>query len=307
MHRKQAMFMAKISGLSNRFDESLTYMKEVIKHPSEINSREMRCFAIACDTVINDRRDAIRSVETYEFMASMSDEKDFKDIIQRYKYVIAQEITSICKDVITLIDKYGLPKSRATENIVHYYKIKGDCWKYLAEVQFHTKDLLHKALDSYMKARKFSQDLDNTNPTRLRFILDFSLFIHDTLKLTGDALRIAKTEYSKAMEKIDDVPDELYKDSKIYLRNILDNTKNWECEQSEQGEQCTKTEKNSDNHRHLGRKSRRESDIRRGLAGKMISTADVAPTVAKNSPKFSLKRASAIFIENNIKKGLMNS
>ena len=69
---------------------------------------------------------------------------------------LEEECVELCKDMLTLIQKYLLPRSRKysedVENQVYYLKLQADYFRYVAEVG-STKDRVEKAkgraLNSY--------------------------------------------------------------------------------------------------------------------------------------------------------------
>merc|ERR1712178_320990 len=51
-----------------------------------------------------------------------------------YRQKVEEELKSICNVVLELLDKYLIEKSSSNESKVFYLKMKGDYYRYLAEV-----------------------------------------------------------------------------------------------------------------------------------------------------------------------------
>ena len=62
---------------------------------------------------------------------------DFIDVFVHFLLQIETELKSICRDVLDLLDKHLIPNSQgddSKESSVFYLKMKGDYFRYIAEV-----------------------------------------------------------------------------------------------------------------------------------------------------------------------------
>jgi 14-3-3 protein epsilon len=68
-----------------------------------------------------------------------------------YRKKIEDELTTICREVLELLDNYLLKQSQHAEGNVFFWKMKGDYYRYLGEflVQDERKAVIDKAQDSY--------------------------------------------------------------------------------------------------------------------------------------------------------------
>ncbi len=77
-----------------------------------------------------------------------------------YQYVkkLEEELVNLCKDMLNLITKHLLPKSKrnatSSDSEVFYLKLQGDYFRYVAEVGEgeRLEKATERALDSYNKA-----------------------------------------------------------------------------------------------------------------------------------------------------------
>ena len=53
---------------------------------------------------------------------------------KEYREKVETELREICQDVLGLLDKFLIPKASNPESKVFYLKMKGDYYRYLAEV-----------------------------------------------------------------------------------------------------------------------------------------------------------------------------
>jgi len=219
MTREYSLYMAKLSGQSNQFDEMMGHMRKVVKYPCvELNSEERILFNFACKNLIDSYRKPL------EYMT--------EHLITDNNERIINKLSFICSDIIKLIDDFGLPSS-SVENTVNYYQMKGDCFKCLAVIQpeqkYYASDI-ESAYISYLEAYNAAKDLHGADPTRIAIALKFSTFYCTFLKTPRNALAIAKAEYEMAAELIEELPEFFHREASIQLRSLHDKIRMWEQE-----------------------------------------------------------------------------
>ena len=98
----------------------------------------------------------------------------------------------------TLLDNHLIPateRSGNSESHVFYLKMKGDYYRYLAEVATGEQldDYKEKASASYKDAQEASeQNMPTTHPIRLGLALNFSVFYYEILNDPEKACTLAK-------------------------------------------------------------------------------------------------------------------
>jgi len=110
-----------------------------------------------------------------------------------------------------------------------YYKMKGDYHRYLAESTSGESrtQAAEKALEAYKAASVKSQLLLPTNPIRLGLALNFSVFYYEIMNSPDNAIQLAKTAFDEAIEKLEHLTDESYKDSTLIMQLLRDNITLW--------------------------------------------------------------------------------
>ncbi|KAG7164893.1 14-3-3 protein zeta-like 2 [Homarus americanus] len=94
-----------------------------------------------------------------------------------------------------LLDKFLIPKASNPESKVFYLKMKGDYYRYLAEVA--TGDVRAGVVDdsqkSYQEAFDIAKaEMQPTHPIRLGLALNFSVFFYEILNSPDKACQLAK-------------------------------------------------------------------------------------------------------------------
>ena len=110
------------------------------------------------------------------------------------------------------MDKHLIPKASNAESKVFYLKMKGDYYRYLAEVAVGDKRtaVLDDSQKAYQEAFEIAKSkMQPTHPIRLGLALNFSVFYYEILNSPEKACQLAKTvrnisiltENSKLLEK----------------------------------------------------------------------------------------------------------
>ncbi|XP_049522599.1 14-3-3 protein homolog 2 [Dermacentor silvarum] len=94
-----------------------------------------------------------------------------------------------------LLDKYLIPKASNAESKVFYLKMKGDYYRYLAEVATgeQRNSVVEESQKAYQEAFDISKSkMQPTHPIRLGLALNFSVFYYEILNSPDKACQLAK-------------------------------------------------------------------------------------------------------------------
>merc|ERR1712002_546687 len=78
-------------------------------------------------------------------------------LAKQYREKVEQELRDICNDVLELLDKYLIAHASTAESKVFYLKMKGDYFRYLAEVA--AGDAKGSVVDNSQKAYQDAFDI----------------------------------------------------------------------------------------------------------------------------------------------------
>jgi len=111
----------------------------------------------------------------------------------------------------------------------------GDYYRYVAESA--TADKLESvkqgALKGYEQADTLSKNLNPCNPIRLGLALNFSVFYYEVMNDHKKACTLGEEALSQALEKIDDVDEETFRDAKSIIELLKENLSLWKEEDGE--------------------------------------------------------------------------
>ncbi|MBA0597289.1 hypothetical protein Gorai_007098, partial [Gossypium raimondii] len=170
MEREQQVYLARLAEQAERYDEMVEAMKNVAKLDVELTVEERNLLSVGYKNVIGARRASWRILSSIEQKEEAKGNEQNVKRIKEYRQRVEDELSKICDDILSVIDKHLIPSSSTGESTVFYYKMKGDYFRYLAE--FKAGDDRKEAADQSLKAYEAAtttanSDLPPTHPIRL--------------------------------------------------------------------------------------------------------------------------------------------
>ncbi|XP_051999339.1 14-3-3 protein beta/alpha-A-like [Xyrauchen texanus] len=228
MDKSELVQKAKLAEQAERYDDMAAAMKAVTEGDSELSNEERNLLSVAYKNVVGARRSSWRVVSSIEQKTEGSDKK--QQMVKEYREKIEKELKDICNDVLVLLDKYLIPKAKPAESKVFYLKMKGDYYRYLAEVALGEEKatIIGNSQEAYKNAFEISKtDMQPTHPIRLGLALNFSVFYYEILNSPDQACKLAKTAFDEAIAELDSLNEESYKDSTLIMQLLRDNLTLW--------------------------------------------------------------------------------
>jgi 14-3-3 protein beta/theta/zeta len=219
---------AKLAEQAERYDDMASAMKKVTESGAELTNEERNLLSVAYKNVVGARRSSWRVISSIEQKTEGSERK--QAMAREYREKIEKELRDICLDVLSLLDKFLIPKASNPESKVFYLKMKGDYYRYLAEVA--TGDNRAAVIEDSQKAYQEAFDIAKnqmtpTHPIRLGLALNFSVFFYEILNSPERACHLAKQAFDDAIAELDSLNEESYKDSTLIMQLLRDNLTLW--------------------------------------------------------------------------------
>ena len=111
----------------------------------------------------------------------------------------------------------------------------GDYYRYVAESAHDAilEETKKGALEGYSKSLEHTQSLNACNPTRLGLALNQSVFYYEIMKDHKKACELGENALNEALEKIDDVDEETFRDAKSIIELLKENLSLWKEEEND--------------------------------------------------------------------------
>lgn len=225
--RDELVQKAKLAEQAERYDDMTQSMKKVTEMGPELTNEERNLLSVAYKNVIGARRSAWRVISSIEIKTEGNERK--QAMTKEYREAIEKELRDISKDVLVLLDKHLIAKATNAESKVFYLKMKGDYYRYLAEIAGNDKqsviDESEKAYQAAMDLAK--EDMQPTHPIRLGLALNYSVFFYEILNSPDRACHLAKQAFDDAIADLDTLNEDSYKDSTLIMQLLRDNLTLW--------------------------------------------------------------------------------
>ncbi|VDM38627.1 unnamed protein product [Toxocara canis] len=225
---------SKLAEQAERYDDMAQSMKKVIElGGGELSNEERNLLSVAYKNIVGARRSSWRVISSIEQKAEGSDAK--LRLVKEYREQIENELSGICNDVVGLLDKFLVPKADSPESKVFYLKMKGDYFRYLAEIACgeNRNAVIGNSQQSYQEAFDIAKEkMQPTHPIRLGLALNFSVFYYEILNAPDKACQMAKQAFDDAIAELDTLNEDSYKDSTLIMQLLRDNLTLWTSDAS---------------------------------------------------------------------------
>jgi len=234
--REKNIYLARLAEQAERYDEMADAMKKVANEDTELSVEERNLLSVAYKNVVGSRRASLRILGSIEQREESKGKEEHLKKVREYKNKVEDELSRICDDILNVIDQHLIPASSKNDSKVFYHKMKGDYYRYLAESasgETRTK-AGNNAKDAYQTATEIAKDLTPTDPIRLGLALNFSVFYYEIIQSHENAISLAKTAFDNAVEQLENISDDTYKDSTLIMQLLRDNITLWTSNTDEQ-------------------------------------------------------------------------
>ncbi|KAM8712502.1 hypothetical protein ACLKA7_012928 [Drosophila subpalustris] len=275
--KEELVQKAKLAEQSERYDDMAQAMKSVTETGVELSNEERNLLSVAYKNVVGARRSSWRVISSIEQKTEASARK--QQLAREYRERVEKELREICYEVLLakydeletdnptvvvsmlcllrksclllttyhivwamvgLLDKYLIPKASNPESKVFYLKMKGDYYRYLAEVA--TGDARNTVVDDSQTAYQDAFDISKgkmqpTHPIRLGLALNFSVFYYEILNSPDKACQLAKQAFDDAIAELDTLNEDSYKDSTLIMQLLRDNLTLWTSDTQGDGDE----------------------------------------------------------------------
>nr|CAG4716234.1 unnamed protein product [Naegleria fowleri] len=236
--REELIYMAKLCEIAECYDE--------------LSISERNLLSVAYKQSVNPKRHSWTMTSSICSKLSEKNEIQQLKMAQLYQQRIEHEITEICNELFHLLDHYLIPTANRIQDgeaILFFFKMKGDYYRYLA---FQSKlrgnnddgELLkyysQQALQAYETARTMSTTIPASDPLRLGFALNWSVFYHDIMDMPREAFNIAKEAFDETLNELDTLSEESYKDTAFIMQLLRDSLTLWDYDAEEEEDRVQK-------------------------------------------------------------------
>lgn len=233
MSVEENIFLARVAEQAERFEDMVEFLKSVLDQKgADLTADERNLLSVAFKNLISSKRTAWRTISAIEQNPKY---QKFASSLADYKKKIENALYKNCEDIIQIVQSKVLSKSVENEAKAFFVKMVGDYYRYIAETAQNEKleQVKREALKAYNEALGIA--LPPCNPIRLGLALNFSVFHYEVMKDHKQACTLADEALQQALEKIDDLGEDDFRDAKSIIELLKENLTLWK-EEEEGGE-----------------------------------------------------------------------
>jgi 14-3-3 protein beta/theta/zeta len=235
--KEELVQRAKLAEQAERYDDMAAAMKKVTELGAELSNEERNLLSVAYKNVVGARRSSWRVISSIEQKTEGSEKK--QTMAKEYREKVEKELKDICQDVLGLLDKHLIAKAGNPESKVFYLKMKGDYYRYLAEVAAgeDRAAVVESSQSAYSEAYEIAKaNMQPTHPIRLGLALNYSVFHYEIQNSPDRACQLAKQAFDDAIAELDTLNEDSYKDSTLIMQLLRDNLTLWTSDTAGDGD-----------------------------------------------------------------------
>ncbi|XP_038614344.1 14-3-3 protein sigma [Tachyglossus aculeatus] len=230
MERASLIQKAKLAEQAERYEDMAAFMKAAVERGEELSCEERNLLSVAYKNVVGSQRGAWRVLSSIEHRGPEEGGEERGPEAREYREKVEAELRAVCGAVLALLDSHLIKRAGDAESRVFYLKMKGDYYRYLAEVAAgdDKKRTIDSARGAYQEAMDIGKnEMPPTNPIRLGLALNFSVFHYEIASSPEEAIALAKTTFDEAMAELHTLSEDSYKDSTLIMQLLRDNLTLW--------------------------------------------------------------------------------
>jgi 14-3-3 protein epsilon len=226
---EEYIFLARVAEQAERFEDMVDQLEHVLAEKgADVTSDERNLLSVAFKNLISSKRAACRTIAAIEQNPKYS---KFGEALAGYKAGIEQKLQDDCQRIIDMINNKVLAKPCDGEPKAFFVKMVGDYYRYIAENAKgdNLEKVKQSALQAYNEANSIA--LPPCNPIKLGLALNFSVFHYEAMKNHKAACDLADQSLQDALDKIDELEEDDFRDAKSIIELLKENLTLWREEE----------------------------------------------------------------------------
>ncbi|GMH02538.1 hypothetical protein Nepgr_004377 [Nepenthes gracilis] len=218
-HRENLVLLAK---QAESFREMVDAMKGVALLHVDLTVEERGLLYCGYKRMVDFRRD------WWRFLRRNQGEEAKKLLAE-----VELELSNICVEFLRVIDDHLIPYSSFTESTILYYRLKGDFYRYIAEIKGGNvrDEIANHSLTAYMTATAMAEAaLSPAHPILLAVAMNFAVFYHDIVKSPLRARNLVQQAVNEALPELYTLDEESYRVSLSPLQLLRRSIDLWDHE-----------------------------------------------------------------------------
>ena len=236
--RDEYIYLSKIYERAERYPDMVSAINKFIEINPKLSKEEKKIVSAGYKNILLEKRASWNLLNNMEKRESKKKPEQIP-YIKEIKKIIEKELKEQFEEVHKIIDKFLLPNAEDPDSKVFYMRLKGDHYRYLAEISKNKEKEYNKAIEDAEKIYKEAYEIANKelpvlNNTRIGLCLNFAVFYYEVKGNKKEGCKIAKKAFEDSMKYLDELEKNKLKDVLLLIQLLKENLIFWSSEMSEE-------------------------------------------------------------------------
>lgn len=228
--RKLLIFTAKSLYRAEFYENSFSVMKNAVDMDARLSAKHRKFFSDIVCAIVNPMRATLTQLN--ESIARETRERHSK-VVENLQNVTNNHFSQLevtCQNILSIVNQQLIPGNVDPEAKVDFMRLQGDLCRYVNEfAPTKRKEFYQMRCKSvYSEAYKIaSTQLPPHSLTRLALVLNYTMFLAETLGEIHDAVDLAEAEVSKLLSTNSELSEVSFQKAMIFARKLRDKIMQW--------------------------------------------------------------------------------
>lgn len=228
--RKLLIFTAKSLYRAEFYTNALSIMKNAIDMDTRLSPKHRKFFFDIVRAIINPMRSTLTQLNENIARETRERRLNVVELLQEVANNHFSELEVTCQDILSIVHQQLIPGNEDAEAKVDFMRLQGDLCRYVNEFapekrkEFYQMRCKAVYSDAYKIA---SSQLPPHSLTRLALVLNYSMFLAETLNEAHDAVDLAETEVNKLLSTNSELSEVLFQKAMVFARKLRDKIIQW--------------------------------------------------------------------------------
>lgn len=229
--REDLVYLAFLAEESAMYEDMAEFVRAFVgKSHSDLTEDERNVLSVGFKHFISEKRSSWRVASAAEQREEKAGNYLNLQEAGRFRRKVERELEGACNEVLKVIENQLLPLASEPESQAFYFKMKGDYFRYLAEVTVEAtqEECVSKAQSSYKEALEIAKgELPLTHPLRLGIALNYSVFLFDIQQDSEHACSLTKAVFDEVLSELRELPSESAQKTLVIVQQMRENLVMW--------------------------------------------------------------------------------
>ena len=225
----------KLNDLIENYGEMFEFLKELSNIKIDLQTDELELITRCTKCYIGHKRGQYRKILTLIDKDKIVDNQKNFDLLEILRKKLSEEILQLCNKTIEISQNFLRNNpSFSKKTQLYFTKTIADHYRYIYEIN-NKEEIKMKAKDYYEKGLQTIKECKyaTTETPYLTFYLNYSVFLHDTMKNTEESIKVSKNCLYDALKDTEEIVDNSQKDIVLLCQMLKDNISLWKTEFNE--------------------------------------------------------------------------